>query len=57
MQLGGPGAFVVAAETYETFASAIRQKLLLEIAGRAVTPPLPVVRTQATPPPPSGPAR
>ena len=36
--IGGPGAFIVAAEDYTAFASAILSKLLLEIAGD--TPPL-----------------
>ena len=31
--IGGPGAFVVAAESYETFADAILKKLVIEIAG------------------------
>lgn len=31
--IGGPGAFVVAAESYETFAAAILKKLIAEIAG------------------------
>ncbi|MCC7345928.1 MAG: DUF1194 domain-containing protein [Variibacter sp.] len=31
--IGGPGAFVVAAASYETFAQAILQKLVVEIAG------------------------
>jgi len=31
--IGGPGAFVVAARSYETFAGAIRRKLIIEIAG------------------------
>ena len=31
--IGGPGAFVVTAENAETFASAVRRKLILEIAG------------------------
>ena len=31
--IGGPGAFVVAAQNYETFAEAVRRKLILEIAG------------------------
>ena len=35
--IGGPGAFVVVAEDYTAFASAILSKLLLEIAGE--TPP------------------
>lgn len=32
--VGGPGAFVIAAESYETFAAAILNKLILEIAWR-----------------------
>jgi hypothetical protein len=35
--IGGPGAFVIAAEGFETFADAILRKLILEIAG---APPL-----------------
>ena len=35
--IGGPGAFIVVAEDYTAFASAILSKLLLEIAGD--TPP------------------
>lgn len=31
--IGGPGAFVVAATSRDTFASAVRRKLVLEIAG------------------------
>ena len=31
--IGGPGAFVVAAETEDTFAEAVRRKLVLEIGG------------------------
>jgi Protein of unknown function (DUF1194) len=34
--IGGPGAFVISAETYEQFGDAIVRKLILEIAG---TPP------------------
>jgi hypothetical protein len=30
--IGGPGAFVVAAESYETFADAVLRKLIIEIA-------------------------
>jgi hypothetical protein len=33
--IGGPGAFVIAAERYETFADAIRRKLIIEIAATA----------------------
>ena len=32
--IGGPGAFVVAAKDYETFAEAILKKLITEIAGK-----------------------
>jgi hypothetical protein len=38
MIIGGPGSFVVAAENAETFAAAVRRKLILEIAGK-VPPP------------------
>ena len=31
--IGGPGAFIVVAESFEDFGSAIRRKLILEIAG------------------------
>ena len=31
--IGGPGAFIIVAEDYTAFASAIMSKLLLEIAG------------------------
>jgi hypothetical protein len=34
--VGGPGAFVIAAQNYETFSDAILKKLIAEIA--AVTP-------------------
>ena len=45
--IGGPGAFVIAAESYETFADAILKKLIREMAaneprphaGRAITQP------------------
>jgi len=30
--IGGPGAFVIAAKNYETFADAILKKLIIEIA-------------------------
>jgi hypothetical protein len=40
--IGGPGAFVVAAARYETFAEAILKKLITEIAGAApASAPLP----------------
>jgi hypothetical protein len=32
--IGGPGSFVIAAESYETFADAVRRKLIIEIAAR-----------------------
>ncbi len=32
--IGGPGSFVIAAERYETFAAAVRRKLIQEIAGQ-----------------------
>jgi hypothetical protein len=31
--IGGPGAFMVPAEAYETFAEAVLKKLIVEIAG------------------------
>jgi hypothetical protein len=37
--IGGPGAFVIAAQTYETFAAAILKKLIIEIAGTPVILP------------------
>jgi hypothetical protein len=36
--IGGPGAFVIAAENYETFGEAIRRKLILEIAAGSALP-------------------
>jgi len=33
--IGGPGSFVITADSPETFAEAVRRKLILEIAGRA----------------------
>ncbi len=30
--IGGPGAFIIAAQSYDTFAAAIRRKLILEIS-------------------------
>lgn len=38
--IGGPGAFIVVANSFQEFATAIRQKLITEIAG--VRPPQPV---------------
>jgi hypothetical protein len=34
--IGGPGAFVVVARSYESFAEAVKKKLLTEIAGEAI---------------------
>ncbi len=36
--IGGPGAFLVPVKSLDSFAASIRQKLVLEIAGRAVAP-------------------
>ena len=33
--IGGPGAFLLAADGYDAFAAAFRRKLTLEISGRA----------------------
>ena len=38
--IGGPGAFVIAAESYETFADAILRKLIREMAGNERDPDL-----------------
>jgi Protein of unknown function (DUF1194) len=35
--IGGPGAFVITADSAETFAAAVRRKLILEIAGNCET--------------------
>jgi hypothetical protein len=34
--IGGPGAFMVPADSYDTFADAILKKLITEIAARAL---------------------
>jgi hypothetical protein len=34
--IGGPGAFVVVAQSYESFAQAVKKKLFTEIAGKAI---------------------
>jgi len=51
--IGGPGAFIVVAKGFESFARAVRRKLLLEISG--YTPPRAVERIykaqQVVPPP------
>ena len=38
--IGGPGAFTIAADTFDDFGNAIRRKLILEIAGREIGPPM-----------------
>jgi hypothetical protein len=38
--IGGPGAFVVAAQSYETFADAILKKLVIEISGTGTGAPV-----------------
>lgn len=47
--IGGPGAFVVAATSRDTFASAVRRKLVLEIAGGTVDLDLAEARDAALP--------
>lgn len=42
--IGGPGAFIIAAEGFESFGRAIRSKLLLEIAGNRPPAPPPAYR-------------
>ena len=44
--IGGPGAFLVIANSFTDFARAIRRKLILEIAGLA-PPPHPAPRAVA----------
>ncbi|MEZ5819157.1 MAG: DUF1194 domain-containing protein [Hyphomicrobiaceae bacterium] len=46
--IGGPGAFVIPVKAVGEFPAAIRQKLLLEIAGLVPERPAGVIRTQAT---------
>ena len=36
--IGGPGAFMIPAQNYDTFADAVRKKLITEISGRGVPP-------------------
>jgi len=36
--VGGPGAFVIAAQSYQTFADAVLKKLIIEISGRDPPP-------------------
>lgn len=48
--IGGPGAFIVVANSFEDFATAIRRKLILEIAGH--TPPARIAPAAARAAPP-----
>ena len=48
--IGGPGAFIVVANSFEDFAAAIRRKLILEIAGRE--PPIRIEPVAARTAPP-----
>lgn len=50
--IGGPGSFVVVAESFDTFFEAVRRKLILEIASAPHVPPAwqqggPVIRAQS----------
>lgn len=47
--VGGPGAFVVVAESFRAFARAVREKLVLEIAGHTPPPAARLWRAQLTP--------
>jgi len=48
--IGGPGSFVLTIRKRSEFATAIRQKLLLEIAGHQHPEPPRLLKTQLTPP-------
>ncbi len=48
--IGGPGAFIVVANTFEDFAAAVRRKLILEISG--YSPPARLMPAQARIAPP-----
>jgi hypothetical protein len=50
--IGGPGAFYIVAEDFESFAAAVRRKLILEIAGLAPRQP-PLMRRVADRPGPA----
>ena len=52
--IGGPGAFLVVANGFAAFAEAIRQKLTLDVAGRAPgrKPAIALIRRQIARPPP-----
>ncbi len=48
--IGGPGAFIVVANTFEEFAAAVRKKLIIEIADRSPTAPkVRLIPAQRTP--------
>lgn len=46
--IGGPGAFIVVANSFEEFAEAVRRKLILEIAARKPRKSAELVRAQVT---------
>jgi hypothetical protein len=46
--IGGPGAFIVAAEGFDDFARAVRKKLIWEIAGRRPTEPPQLIPAKAS---------
>lgn len=48
--IGGPGAFIVVANSFEDFATAIRRKLIMEIAGHV--PPMRIKPAATRPAPP-----
>ena len=47
--IGGPGAFLVVANSFEEFAEAVRRKLILEIAGVDEPAPARLIRAQLPP--------
>jgi hypothetical protein len=49
--IGGPGAFVVPAESYETFAEAVLKKLIVEIAGASLATDANVATAEQAAPP------
>ncbi|UCH74455.1 MAG: DUF1194 domain-containing protein, partial [Rhodospirillales bacterium] len=47
--IGGPGAFLVVANSFDEFAEAVRRKLILEIAGGAAATPPRLIPAQLRP--------
>ena len=47
--IGGPGAFLVVANSFDEFAEAVRRKLILEIAGTGAATPARLVPVQLPP--------